>query len=228
MASDQIVPFYINSGDHDGLDIAYHGAVLFKRLRQHQVDDVEFRVIDGGHEWPVWIETLPEALSFAFKYVDFEIAPLTDTNPLTRFVGTWTLKDDHFQQVWDGGEVETLTIPGHTTDCRELNTNNSLLCTVAAGDLKGQIYWAVPDGSTTVSHLSQFGTTRVGNGIGVIETNNDLQLKISFSDEPDGTYRLYEYTWVSNDEYAMMSRQYSSAGEPTGNWYGGVFVRSND
>ncbi|CAN0606054.1 unnamed protein product, partial [Ectocarpus sp. 12 AP-2014] len=78
MAGEYVVPFYINSGDHDGLDIAYHAAVLFQRLREHQVDQVEYRVIDGGHEWPVWIETLPEALVFAFQYAEVELAPLPD------------------------------------------------------------------------------------------------------------------------------------------------------
>jgi len=30
-------------------------------------------------------------------------------NPFARFFGEWTLKDDRFQQVWDGKTVETLT-----------------------------------------------------------------------------------------------------------------------
>ena len=226
MAGDQVVPFYINSGDHDALDIAYHAAVLFQRLREHQVDQVEYRVIDGGHEWPVWIETLPEALEFAFQYAETELAPLADTNPLASFTGTWVLKDDAFQQVWDGETVENLTIPGHTTHCGEMNTNNSLLCTVDAGDLKGQIYWVIPEDSSNVSHLSQFGTARIGTGTGRLEQDGDLTLKIAFSDEPEGTYRIYEYAWVTADEYTLMSRQYEANGTPTGNWYGGAFVRA--
>jgi enterochelin esterase-like enzyme len=67
-AQDQVVPLYINSGDHDTFDIAYHGAVLYQALREHQPDQVEFRVIDGDHEWPVWIATLPEAMTYVFRY----------------------------------------------------------------------------------------------------------------------------------------------------------------
>lgn len=63
-----VVPLYINSGDHDGLDIAYHSAVLFQSLFKHQPNSVEYRVVDGGHEWKVWTETLPDALEFAFSH----------------------------------------------------------------------------------------------------------------------------------------------------------------
>lgn len=67
-AQDLVVPLYINSGDHDTFDIAYHAAVLYQALREHQPDAVEFRVVDGDHEWPVWIETLPEAMTYIFRY----------------------------------------------------------------------------------------------------------------------------------------------------------------
>lgn len=67
-AQDLIVPLYINSGDHDTFDIAYHGAVLYQALREHQPNDVEFRVVDGDHEWPVWIETLPDAMEYVFEH----------------------------------------------------------------------------------------------------------------------------------------------------------------
>ena len=224
-ASDHVVPFYINSGDHDALDIAYHGAVLFQRLREHQADLVEFRVIDGGHEWPVWIETLPEALEFAFQFVEADVAALEETNPFARFIGTWTLKDDQFQQVWDGETVETLTIPNHMTHCNELNTDQSVLCVVDAGGLKGQIYWTQAAEQSAVSHLSQFGTARIGTGAGAMNDAGGLNLKIAFSDEPAGTYRIYEYRWESDDSYMLMSRQYQADGRATGNWYGGTFVR---
>jgi len=65
---DTIVPLYISSGDHDTFDIAYHGAVLYQALRVHQPDFVEFRVIDGGHEWAVWSKALPEAMKYVFRY----------------------------------------------------------------------------------------------------------------------------------------------------------------
>ena len=68
-AQDLVVPLYINSGDHDVFDIAYHAAVLYQALREHQPDKVEYRVIDGDHEWRGWEETLPEALEYVFSYM---------------------------------------------------------------------------------------------------------------------------------------------------------------
>jgi enterochelin esterase-like enzyme len=59
-----IVPLYINSGDHDTFGIALQAAMLYEKLRLHQPDAVEFRVVDGDHEWMVWRDTLPDALQF--------------------------------------------------------------------------------------------------------------------------------------------------------------------
>ncbi|KIQ69876.1 alpha/beta hydrolase [Wenxinia marina] len=68
MAQDLLVPMFITSGDHDVFDIAYHGAVLYQALREHQPDAVEYRVIDGDHEWAVWQDNLPHALEYVFHH----------------------------------------------------------------------------------------------------------------------------------------------------------------
>lgn len=146
-------------------------------------------------------------------------------NPFAPFFGEWTLKEDKFQQVWDGKTVENLLIPNHHTRCAPINTNRSVMCVVDAGDLKGHIFWSYDSAQQRVHHLSHFGTARNGVGTGTLSARGDLKSKISFQDEPAGSYRVYEYTWVSADEYTMMSRQYSADGKPTGNWYGGTFVR---
>jgi hypothetical protein len=145
-------------------------------------------------------------------------------NPLSAFMGEWTLKDDRFQQVWDGKTVETVTIPRHFTKCDPINTEASVLCVVSAGDLKGHILWTMGAGNQ-VHHQSHFGTERTGVGVGRLDGRSNLTLKIGFRDEPEGTYREYSYVWVSADEYTMMSRQYDKHGRATGNWYGGTFVR---
>lgn len=145
-----------------------------------------------------------------------------------RFVGEWKLKDDRFQQVWDGETVQTLSIPGHRTKCAPVNTKKSILCEVDAVDFEGHILWAYDANSETVSHLSHFGSARLGDGTGRLTSDGDLHLSIHFSDEPEGTYRAYRYVWVSADEYEMMSIQYDALGNPTGNWYGGSFIRVQD
>ena len=62
------VAFYINSGDHDEFAIAYHAAVLYETLRQHQPDAVELRIVDGAHNWEVWRSTLPDTLTFLLSH----------------------------------------------------------------------------------------------------------------------------------------------------------------
>lgn len=151
--------------------------------------------------------------------------PAEQGNPFAPFFGEWTLKEDKFQQVWDGKTLENLVIPNHHTRCAPINTNRSVMCVVDAGDLKGHIFWTYDTAQQRVHHLSHFGTARNGVGAGTLNEKGDLHSRVSFADEPEGRYRLYEYVWVSKDEYTMMSRQYSSDGKPTGNWYGGTFVR---
>lgn len=68
-AQDTVVPLYINSGDHDTFDIAYHAAHFYQVMREHQPDRVEYRVVDGDHEWSVWQETIGDALNYMDRYL---------------------------------------------------------------------------------------------------------------------------------------------------------------
>ena len=74
LGQDIVVPIYINSGDHDTFDIAYHAAVLYQRLREHQPEMVEFRVVDGDHEWKVWDETVGDAIDYMTDFVSWPVA----------------------------------------------------------------------------------------------------------------------------------------------------------
>lgn len=64
VASGQPVPMYINSGDHDRFDIAYHAAAMFQVLREHQADQVELRIFDGDHDFAAWGGSLGDALIY--------------------------------------------------------------------------------------------------------------------------------------------------------------------
>ena len=160
-----------------------------------------------------------------FLGLSTEPTPPASENPFAQFFGEWTLQDDKFQQVWDGETVETLEIKNHHTKCEAINTNKSVLCVVDAGDLKGHILWTLNSHTSDVHHLSHFGEARNGVGVGSLNEAGDLTLRVSFQGEPEGSYRIYEYKWLSADAYTMMSRQYNQNGELTGNWYGGTFVR---
>ncbi len=64
-----VVPFYINTGDHDRFDIAYHGAVFYQALREHQPDFTEFRVFDGDHNFAAWGGSVGDAMQYLNKFM---------------------------------------------------------------------------------------------------------------------------------------------------------------
>jgi len=95
---------------------------------------------------------------------------------------------------------------------------------VDAGDLKGHILWTYDYHKNTVHHLSHFGNSRNGVGSGTLNDKENLTTKVSFQGEPENSYRIYVYKWISENEYSMISRQYNLDDKATGNWYGGLFI----
>ena len=148
-------------------------------------------------------------------------------NPFGNFIGEWKLKEDNWTHNW-GGETETIKIPGHHTMSKQINTDNSLLSIIDGPEPNGHIFWSYNPNTKEVHHLSSFGAIRAGNGSGTINEQGDIRLKLVFEGEPKGTYRIYNYKWISKDEYHMKSVQYSADGEPTGLFYEGNFVRIKD
>ena len=145
-------------------------------------------------------------------------------NPFKKFIGECTLKDNSWSHNWGNG-TENIKIPNHHTICKELNTDNTLLAVIDGTPPYGHIFWSYNPVKKEVDHLSSFGTTRAGVGKGTVNERGDVSLKISFADEPEGTYRLYTYKWISENEYDLKSIQYDAKDKPTGNFYGGTFVR---
>lgn len=74
LAQETVVPIYINTGDHDTFDIAYHAAVLYQKLREHQPTMVEYRVIDGDHQWEVWQDTIGDAVEYMTGFASWPMA----------------------------------------------------------------------------------------------------------------------------------------------------------
>lgn len=148
----------------------------------------------------------------------------TSKNPFRKFLGEWTLKNNDWSHNWGNGD-EHIKIENHHTINRELNTAHTLLSVIDGAPPHGHIVWTYDPSKKTVHHLSSFGDARIGVGTGTVNEHGDVRTKISFADEAPGTYRLYAYTWVNDDEYNMRSVQYSSDGKPTGLFYEGNFVR---
>lgn len=145
-------------------------------------------------------------------------------NPFSKFIGEWTLKDDNWSQNWGGG-MEHIKIQNHHTAFKSLNTANSILALVDGPPPHGHILWTYNPVKKTVSHLSSFGPIRIGIGEGSVDPNANVSLKISFEGEAEGTYRLYSYNWIDENSYELKSTQYDRDNNPTGFFYGGIFVR---
>jgi hypothetical protein len=145
-------------------------------------------------------------------------------NPFYKFIGEWTLKGDNWSQNWGQG-TEHIKIPNHHTICKELNTSNSLLAVIDGTPPYGHIFWTYNPVKKEVNHLSSFGDIRIGVGKGTVNENGDVTLKVSFEGEAAGTYRIYTYKWISDNEYELKSIQYNDKNEPTGFFYGGTFIR---
>lgn len=65
-----IVPLYINSGDHDTYGIALQAAILYEKLRLHQPQKIELRIVDGDHEWMLWRDSVADGLRYMNRFVD--------------------------------------------------------------------------------------------------------------------------------------------------------------
>ena len=148
----------------------------------------------------------------------------TSQNPFQKFIGEWTLKDDNWTQNW-GNETETIKIENHHTVTQDLNTTNTLLSIIDGPEPNGQIFWSYNPITKQVFHLSSFGSIRAGKGEGTVNENGDVHLKISFEGEAKGTYRIYDYKWINDNEYHMKSVQYDEDDVATGLYYEGYFIR---
>ena len=157
---------------------------------------------------------------------DIENSAAESKNPFAKFIGEWTLRNDDWVQNWGNGN-ELIKIPHHHTVSSEINTDLSLLSIIDGPQPNGHIFWSFDPARNMFHHLSSFGTARSGVGQGTVGKNGDLSIKVSFSDEAAGTYRLYTYTWINHNEYALKSVQYDEKDKPTGLFYGGTFVRIN-
>ncbi|WP_282043793.1 hypothetical protein [Winogradskyella flava] len=151
-------------------------------------------------------------------------ATLESKNPFSKFIGKWTLKNDNWSQNW-GGETEHIKIPKHHTVSAGINTKNSLISIIDGPEPNGHIFWSYNPNTKEVYHLSSFGDIRAGHGKGTIDENGNLRLKLSFEGEPQDTYRIYTYTWLTDNEYELKSIQFDENDKPTGLFYGGIFIR---
>ncbi|WKN46037.1 hypothetical protein [Tunicatimonas pelagia] len=207
----------MTDADNDGI---YSATVDFPLTQpidlyyKYTLDEIDF---EAGDARQIEIETGSPLDTFRYEK--------RPANPFKKFIGRWTLKDNLWEQGNTNQGLESIKIPDHYSICEELNTQNSLLWKVEAPSARGHILWVYNTETQEVHHSSSFFPSRSGIGTGKVNENGDVTLKISFEGEAKNTYRRYEYRWVSEDEYTLRSIQYDNQDKPTGDYYGGAFVR---
>lgn len=68
-AQDNVVPLYISAGDRDAYKAAEYASELEASLILHQAESLEREIFPGGHTWRVWRASLPQGLTFMFRYL---------------------------------------------------------------------------------------------------------------------------------------------------------------
>ncbi|WP_148252818.1 alpha/beta hydrolase [Aidingimonas lacisalsi] len=74
------VPLYISTGDRDAFDIVSHATTLYQVIKDHQPDQVMYRVVPGGHQWRVWRRELPVALRYMFRHLESATVEASDAS----------------------------------------------------------------------------------------------------------------------------------------------------
>ena len=207
----------MTDADNDGI---YSATIDFPLTQptdlyyKYTLDEIDF---EAGDARQIKIETGSPLDTFRYEK--------RPENPFKKFIGRWTLKDNLWEQGNTNQGLECIKIPDHYSICEELNTQNSLLWKVEAPSARGHILWVYNTETQEIHHSSSFFPARSGVGTGKVNEDGDVTLKITFEGEAKNTYRQYEYRWVSEDEYTLRSIQYDNQDKPTGNYYGGTFVR---
>jgi hypothetical protein len=206
--------------DNDGI---YSTTIDFN---QSQNKTVTFKYVVNDVEWEGGENTTLDIAQNTKPYFSkFRYLPRPG-NPFRKFIGEWTLKNDNWEQGY-GKDKETVKIPNHHTLCQEVNTDNSLLWIITSPSSKGHIFWSNNNTKSEVHWSSNFYSYRSGIGNGGITESGNATFRVSFEGEPEGTYGIYSYRWITDDEFEMKSVQYNAQGEPTGGFYGGTFIRIN-
>ncbi len=146
-------------------------------------------------------------------------------NPFKKFIGKWKLKDNNWEYTNEDLSVRYIKRPNHFIICKEVNTVNSVLLVVDTGASHGSAYWIYDADKKEMNSLSSFSNNRTGVGTGTIDNKGNIESKVRFQGVNDGRYRIYVYTWISENEYIIKSYEYDKYDKRTGSYYSGTFIR---
>ncbi len=142
-------------------------------------------------------------------------------NPFEKFIGEWEMKDDIFESNF-GGEYKAEVNPNRSFIFKELGTQNSIVSIQDFDGFKVDIFWTYDSTKRQIHHLSM--SDDIAKGTGEFSENGDLELKLVYENGCENCYRIYSFRWKSENEFFFRGTFHKDE-EPTGDFYGGTFIR---
>ncbi len=189
----------------------------YKSKKMNKSESHSFRVI--------------KVLIFLLTFTTDTICQITRTdsikNPLEMFEGDWILKDGKWKSSFDGNARET-TLSDMIISAKLIGPEYTIILSedFGNGELAVDV-WAYQKESKVVHVLSNNSYNNIGIGEGYFDENNSLRIKREFPNICETCYYMYEYIWVSLDEFEIKATAFKDD-NPTGDFYGGTFIRKVD
>ena len=170
-------------------------------------------------------------LIFLLTFATETICQITRTdsikNPLEMFEGDWILKKDKWKSSFDCNYSETI-LPNIIFSAQLVDPKNTLRWYYDfKNGFQASVLWVYDEETEILYDLSNNSYNHIGSGSGKFDEKNDLRLKIQFRNLDEKQYTIYQYHWISPDEFDLKATNYNDD-SPTGDFYGGTFVRKVD
>jgi len=142
---------------------------------------------------------------------------------LKTFVGEWGLKDDKWITSFDGNYNEDIN-PNISFIASEAGTENTLLWICDFDGSFATLLWAYHKETKNINHISNTSANDIGVGMGKLDDNNDVRIKIEYPNRCKNCNRRYIYHWISKNEIEFKATFYEDE-LATGDFYGGTLIR---
>jgi catechol 2,3-dioxygenase-like lactoylglutathione lyase family enzyme len=164
---------------------------------------------------------------FSYSSKMFAQNQIGDSNKLKMFEGEWKLKDNVWKSKSDSVYNEDVN-PNRSFIAKAVSSENTILWNADFGNGAWAILlWTYHKQTGRVNHISNTTDNNVGIGEGQFDNNNDLKIKIVYPNGCTSCYRVYTYHWVNQNEFDFKATIYQD-NRPTGDFYGGTFLRKNE
>ena len=169
------------------------------------------------------IMVLAFLFSFSTQIYSQQSAKDEEIGKLKIFEGEWGLKDHKWITSFDGNFNEDIN-PNISFIAREAGTENTLLWICDFDGAYATLLWAYHEETKNINHISNTSDNNIGVGMGKLDNNNDVRIKIEYPNGCTNCTRRYFYHWISKNEIEFKATFYEDE-LVTGDFYGGTLIR---